>query len=253
MMGRPVPQRRLDRKLPERRMPACTSSSTDRFTASAGWKRRSPRSIRPTRSRAPFICRSARRRCRSACARRCSRETSSSAPTAATPSTWPRAATCKRLVAELYGKATGCTAGKGGSMHLIDPEAGVHGHLGRRRHDHRQRRRLRLRLASCRATPPRRQLLRRRGHRRRRLRREPELRGAEAAARSCSSAKTTNTPSTRRRNAVKAMPDICARARAHGMPAERIENNDVLLPHRADPGSARPAVGAGAAPTSSRS
>jgi len=31
------------------------------------------------------------------------------------------------MVAELYGKQTGCTKGKGGSMHLIDPEAGVLG------------------------------------------------------------------------------------------------------------------------------
>jgi TPP-dependent pyruvate/acetoin dehydrogenase alpha subunit len=33
----------------------------------------------------------------------------------------------KRMVAELYGKATGCTKGKGGSMHLIAPEQGVMG------------------------------------------------------------------------------------------------------------------------------
>jgi len=31
------------------------------------------------------------------------------------------------MVAELYGKATGCSAGKGGSMHLIDPAAGFLG------------------------------------------------------------------------------------------------------------------------------
>src|ERR1700692_2247333 len=33
----------------------------------------------------------------------------------------------RRMIAELYGKATGCTKGKGGSMHLIDPEHGIMG------------------------------------------------------------------------------------------------------------------------------
>jgi TPP-dependent pyruvate/acetoin dehydrogenase alpha subunit len=33
----------------------------------------------------------------------------------------------KAMLAEMYGKATGCTSGKGGSMHLIDTDAGVMG------------------------------------------------------------------------------------------------------------------------------
>src|SRR5438876_3642553 len=33
----------------------------------------------------------------------------------------------RAMIAELYGKAAGCSHGKGGSMHLIDPEAGVMG------------------------------------------------------------------------------------------------------------------------------
>ncbi|MFQ3593455.1 MAG: thiamine pyrophosphate-dependent enzyme, partial [Gemmataceae bacterium] len=38
-----------------------------------------------------------------------------------------RGGSLRAMIAELYGKATGCTRGKGGSMHLIAPEQGVMG------------------------------------------------------------------------------------------------------------------------------
>ena len=38
-----------------------------------------------------------------------------------------RGGSLERMLAELYGKATGCTGGLGGSMHLTDPEAGFVG------------------------------------------------------------------------------------------------------------------------------
>lgn len=38
-----------------------------------------------------------------------------------------KGADVKALMAELYGKRTGCSHGKGGSMHFLDPDAGAYG------------------------------------------------------------------------------------------------------------------------------
>ena len=53
----------------------------------------------------------------------------------------------KAMVAELYGKATGCCAGQGRLDAPDRPRGRRDGHVGRGRHDHPQRRRLRLRPA----------------------------------------------------------------------------------------------------------
>src|SRR5262249_11294832 len=37
---------------------------------------------------------------------------------------------CRELVAELFGRATGCSRGRGGSMHLFAPEVGLMGTSG---------------------------------------------------------------------------------------------------------------------------
>ena len=54
----------------------------------------------------------------------------SSAPTAATATPWPRGSPPRELIAELFGRATGCSRGRGGSMHLFAPEVGMMGTSG---------------------------------------------------------------------------------------------------------------------------
>jgi TPP-dependent pyruvate/acetoin dehydrogenase alpha subunit len=133
----------------------------------------------------------------------------------------------KKMVAELYGKATGCAKGKGGSMHLVDAEAGVMGAsavvgttipqavgyayaLKLQKKDslvvnffgdgaadegafHES-----LNFAA--------------------LKRVPLIFICENNLYSIHSHQRTRHP----------VEDICLRARAYGIPAERIENNDVL-------------------------
>ena len=56
--------------------------------------------------------------------------TTSPPPIAATATRWPRAPTCGRMMAELFGKASGFNGGKGGSMHIADFSVGMLGANG---------------------------------------------------------------------------------------------------------------------------
>ena len=94
----------------------------------------------------------------------------------------------------------------------------------------------------------RRQLLRRRRHRRGRLRREPEFRRPEAAADPVRLRKQRLRHPHATRAAGRATPAICERARAHGMPAERIDGNDVLRPAASGAARSWPRIRAGAGP-----
>jgi TPP-dependent pyruvate/acetoin dehydrogenase alpha subunit len=134
----------------------------------------------------------------------------------------------KQMVAELYGKAAGCTRGKGGSMHLIAPEAGVMGTsavVGTTIPNaagyayalkYRRAKALVVTFFGDGATEE----------------------GVFAETLNFAALKrlplifvcenngyAIHTPQSRR----QATPAICARVRAHGIPAERIEDNDVLL------------------------
>ena len=86
-------------------------------------------SARPDPRRLPHLRRPGgdrRRRLRPSAAR----TTRSSARIAATATRWPRACRREQLIAELYGRATGCSRGRGGSMHLFAPEVGLMGTSG---------------------------------------------------------------------------------------------------------------------------
>jgi TPP-dependent pyruvate/acetoin dehydrogenase alpha subunit len=133
----------------------------------------------------------------------------------------------KEMVAELYGKATGCTRGKGGSMHLISPEAGMLGASAV----------VGTTVANAVGYA---YALKHRG--------EPALvasffgdgateEGAFAESLNFAALKTlpiificeNNRYAIHTHQGLRqANPDICARARAYGIPAERVEHNDVL-------------------------
>lgn len=133
----------------------------------------------------------------------------------------------KAMVAELFGKATGCASGKGGSMHLISTEAGMMGASAvvgttianavgyAYALQHQRRDSLVVSFFGDGASEE----------------------GVFAESLNFASLKqlpvlfvcenngyAIHTSQGRRQG----KPDICARARAYGIPAERIEHNDLL-------------------------
>ena len=79
---------------------------------------------------APVTPTSARRRSPRECSLTCDVTMWSSAHIAATGTPWPKGVTPRQLFAELFGRATGCSQGRGGSMHLFAPEFGLMGTSG---------------------------------------------------------------------------------------------------------------------------
>jgi TPP-dependent pyruvate/acetoin dehydrogenase alpha subunit len=131
------------------------------------------------------------------------------------------------MVAELYGKITGCTRGKGGSMHLIDTECGVMGTsavVGTT-----------IANAAGYAYAMK-------------LRRSDAVVVSffgDGATEEGVFAETLNFAVLKKLPVLfvcenngyaihtaqakrQGLPDVCARARAHGMPAERLDGNDVF-------------------------
>ena len=99
----------------------------ERCTASAAWRRKSPGFIPATNSRARCTCRLGRKQSPRRCAAPLTREDTVFCTYRGHAAYLAKGGDLKQMLAEMYGKATGCTKGKGGSMHLIDPEAGVMG------------------------------------------------------------------------------------------------------------------------------
>jgi len=133
----------------------------------------------------------------------------------------------RQMVAELFGKATGCARGKGGSMHLIDPDAGVMGTSAV----------VGTTIANAVGFAYALQ-----------YRRSPAIVASffgDGATEEGVFAESVNFAALKRlpilfvcennqyaihthQSRRQGRTDICERVRAHGIPAERIENNDIL-------------------------
>ncbi len=136
----------------------------------------------------------------------------------------------RRLVAELFGKVTGCARGKGGSMHLIDKAAGVMGTsavVGTTIANAvgyayaRKYRREGAIVASFFGDGASEEGVFAESLNFAALKRLPILFVCE------NNQYAIHTHQSRRQY----LPALCERVRAHGIPAERIENNDVLRLH----------------------
>jgi TPP-dependent pyruvate/acetoin dehydrogenase alpha subunit len=136
----------------------------------------------------------------------------------------------RQMIAELYGKATGCARGKGGSMHLISPSAGMMGTsavvgttipnaVGYAYALKYQRNR--AIVASFFGDGATEEGVFAESLNFAALKRAPILFVCE------NNGYAIHTHQSRR----QATPEICERVRAHGIPAERIEDNDILDLH----------------------
>ncbi len=137
----------------------------------------------------------------------------------------------RQMIAELYGKTTGCARGKGGSMHLIDPSAGVMGTsavvgttIGNAvgyayALKYQQNRAL---VASFFGDGATEEGVFAESLNFAALKRVPILFVCE------NNGYAIHTHQSRR----QATPAICDRVRAHGIPAERFEDNDMLRLHQ---------------------
>jgi TPP-dependent pyruvate/acetoin dehydrogenase alpha subunit len=133
----------------------------------------------------------------------------------------------QEMIAELYGRATGCTRGKGGSMHLIAPECGVMGtsavvgttiaNAVGHAYSLRYRRRPAI-VASFFGDGATEEGVLAESLNFAVLKRLPILFICE------NNGYAIHTRQDRRQG----QPAICERARAHGLPAERLDGNDLL-------------------------
>jgi TPP-dependent pyruvate/acetoin dehydrogenase alpha subunit len=137
----------------------------------------------------------------------------------------------RQMIAELYGKATGCARGKGGSMHLISPQAGVMGssavvgttipnavgYAYALKYQHNQ-----AIVASLFGDGATEEGVFAESLNFAALKRVPLLFVCE------NNGYAIHTHQSRR----QATPAICDRVRAHGIPAERFEDNDMLRLHQ---------------------